>query len=187
MNVLEEWIPRNYLYQLIVQLITCSRLILSGLIFFRPLQKKPKYAGRLIGALGICLALLAALVLLRTQYDLLVTRFVMRIFQFAMPLIIVLLCYRGSVHLRLKFLCAGIAAMESDLQFSKAKSPMVSTLAGSAIVASRVHSRKARSPMAVTPSGRATLVRLLHFSNARSPTAVMPVGAVYSLASIFGL
>lgn len=112
MSILLSWFPYEYAYQLAVQLNMFVQLMASGLIFSLALRRKKNWPLWLLLSFFISLILLGASVILRAQYNNLATRFVMRLAQFAMPLIAVLLCFEDSLHVKLKNWCAGVASME---------------------------------------------------------------------------
>ncbi len=103
---------QEYLYQLIINLNVTCQLLLSVLIFCLPLARKRHYALRLFLSMLCGAILLMSAVLIRVTWNVLLTRFVMRLLQFSIPLVFVLLCYEGSVYMKLKTWCAGVAAME---------------------------------------------------------------------------
>lgn len=115
MAILLEIFPQELIQQFFIQLSSCVRLIVSGLIFFYPLQKKRMYPARLALALALCALALAGTVWLRYSVDTIYTRAFMRFTQFCMPLLIVLLTRDGSTVSRLKVLCASIGATEIGL------------------------------------------------------------------------
>lgn len=101
-----------YLYQIIINLNVTGQLLLSALIFYLPLGRKRHFALRLLLSLLCGAGLLLVAVLIRVAWNALLTRFVMRLLQFAIPLVLVLLCYEGGIYVKLKTWCAGVAAME---------------------------------------------------------------------------
>lgn len=109
---MSEDISWRITYQFWVQANMSVQVLLSGLVFFHPLQKKRRYVLWLLLALLCCAGIFAGSVMMRIQWNNLATRFIMRLFQFAMPLLTVLLCYRAAFYVKLKVWCAGIAAME---------------------------------------------------------------------------
>lgn len=104
--------PEFYLYQLIIQLNMVFQLVISALIFYIPLKRRRLFPLRLMIAAAICAVILALSVLLRVRVNSLTTRFVMRLMQFSVPLVFGLVAYDGSLPVKLKAWCAGIAAME---------------------------------------------------------------------------
>lgn len=104
--------PQEILYQFIINLTVAGQLVISGLVFLHPLPKKDLYPLRLFAAFIIDAVILIFAVMLRIRINLLPTRFIMRLMQFAMPLVISLMCYKGSLFVKLRLWCAGIAAME---------------------------------------------------------------------------
>ncbi|MBR1814467.1 MAG: sensor histidine kinase [Lachnospiraceae bacterium] len=104
--------PEEYLYQWIINLNITCQLVLSTLIFCHPLRRKERYPLWLLLAFAIDAALMVGIVAMRVAVNTLATRFVMRFAQFLMAFAIVMLCYDGSLFVKLKTWCAGIAAME---------------------------------------------------------------------------
>ena len=101
-----------YLYQIIINLNVTCQLLLSALIFYLPLGRKRHFVLRLLLSLLCGAGLLLVAVLIRVAWNVLLTRFVMRLLQFAIPLVLVLLCYEGGIYMKLKTWCASIASME---------------------------------------------------------------------------
>ncbi len=92
----------SYLYQIIINLNVTCQLLLSAVIFYLPLGRKRYFTLRLLLSLLCGAVLLFAAVLIRVAWNVLLTRFVMRLLQFAIPLVLVLLCYEGGIYMKLK-------------------------------------------------------------------------------------
>ena len=108
-NVLQD----SYAYQMMVSLTVSLQLIVSGLFFLHPLKKRRQYVLRMVLAFCCCVLVYTAAVWIRILSATLATRFVMRLLQFSMPLIISLFAYECEPHVRWKVWCAGVAAMEA--------------------------------------------------------------------------
>ncbi|MBQ1490418.1 MAG: sensor histidine kinase [Blautia sp.] len=102
----------TYTYQLVIQLNMLIQLLSSGLILSLHLQRKKRAWAYFILSLALCLLILFPCVVFRTHHGGLTTRFLMRFLQFAMPFVMILLCKRGPLLVKIKAWCAGIAAME---------------------------------------------------------------------------
>ena len=100
------------LYQLIINLNVTCQLLLSALIFCRPLQRKRLFLLLVLLSAMCGTVLLLCAVQLRILWNVLLTRFAMRLLQFSIPLIFVLLCYEGGIYIKLKTWCASVATME---------------------------------------------------------------------------
>lgn len=100
-------------YQLVVNLTVSLQLIASGLLFLRPVQKRSRYALRMFLALCCCALVYTAAVWIRMSSATLTTRFIMRLMQFSMPLIISFFSYECEHSMRWRVWCAGVAAMEA--------------------------------------------------------------------------
>ena len=109
----EHIMAEKVLYQIIINLNITCQLLLSALIFYLPLQRKRYFALWLLLSLVCDAGLLGIAVLIRVQWNVLATRFIMRALQFSVPLVIVLLCYDDSIYVKLKTWCASVAAMEA--------------------------------------------------------------------------
>ncbi len=103
----------EYTMQLVVNLTVSMQLIVSGLLFLHPLRKRPAFPLRLILALCCCALIYTAAVWMRMRVPTLATRFVMRLMQFSMPLVISFFTRDCQLFVRLKVWCAGIGAMEA--------------------------------------------------------------------------
>ena len=106
-----------YTYQLVMQLNMLIQLLTSGIILSHHLQRKKKTWAYFLLSLALCLLILFPCVLFRTHHEGLATRFPMRFLQFAMPFLMILLCKRGPLFVKIKAWCAGIAAMEIGAAF----------------------------------------------------------------------
>ena len=104
--------PQEYLYQIIINLNIVAQLILSAFFFCLPLQRRRRFPLMLAAALLCAAALFFCAVHIRIVWNVLPTRFVMRLLQFCIPLVFILLCYEGGISMKLKTWCAGIASME---------------------------------------------------------------------------
>jgi hypothetical protein len=100
------------LYQIIINLNVTCQLLLSALIFCRPLQRKRLFLLLVLLSAMCGTVLLLCAVQLRILWNVLLTRFAMRLLQFSIPLIFVLLCYEGGIYIKLKTWCASVATME---------------------------------------------------------------------------
>ena len=103
----------SYTYQLVVNLTVAMQLIISGLFFLHPLKKRRQFALRLALAFCCCALVYTAAVWMRMLSPTLLTRFVMRLMQFSMPLIISFFACDCQLFVRIKVWCAGVAAMEA--------------------------------------------------------------------------
>ena len=92
----------SYVYQLIVNLTVSMQLILSGLFFLHPLKKQRPFALRLVLSFICCALVYTAAVWMRMLFPTLITRFVMRLMQFYMPLIISFFAYDCQLFVRIK-------------------------------------------------------------------------------------
>lgn len=101
-----------FLRELHMQFNSAFQLMTAGLVFNTVLQKKRWYPLRLSLCLLVCMVQILLLTQLRLHYSGLVTRFLMRLVQFGMPLTITMLCRRGDIFSRLKTWCASVAAFE---------------------------------------------------------------------------
>ena len=104
--------PQEYLYQIIINLNIVCQLILSVFIFCLPLQRRRRFPLMLAAALLCAAALFFCAVHIRIVWNVLATRFIMRLLQFCIPLVFVLFCYEGGLSMKLKTWCAGVATME---------------------------------------------------------------------------
>lgn len=104
--------PAEFTYQLMVQLNMFFQVIASGLIFGSSLRRKRNQPLWVLLSLVLCAMALLACVLFRIRYNSLVTRFIMRLVQFSMPLCVILLGTEGTFTTKLRVWCGGIAAME---------------------------------------------------------------------------
>lgn len=112
MNRLLEIVPQPLLQELIVQGGICFRLLAAGLLFFRPLRKKPRFGLRMAACLLACLAGWALIAYVRYRSDSVWVRFFTHLLIFNMPLLIVAVTRGGGIVTRLKALCASFAAEE---------------------------------------------------------------------------
>ncbi len=115
MEYLIELFSADLLQQFLMQLLSVSRLLISGMIFFYPLKKKNHYPQRLLVALFLCCLALIGTTWLRYHADTVGTRAFMRLVQFCMPLLVVLLTRDVNLLSKLKVLCASIGASEIGL------------------------------------------------------------------------
>ena len=102
-----------YTYQLVVNLTVSLQLIVSGLFFLQPLKKRRQFGLGLVLSFFCCALVYTAAVWMRMRWPMLATRFIMRLMQFSMPLIISFFAYDCQIFARLKVWCAGVAAMEA--------------------------------------------------------------------------
>ncbi len=103
----------EYIFQLMVNLTISLQLIVSGLLFMLPLRKRRYYLLRLFLSLVCCGLIYTVAVWMRLKMPTLTTRFIMRLMQFSMPLVISLFTCECQLFARLKVWCAGVAAMEA--------------------------------------------------------------------------
>ena len=108
-----DGLRNEYTLQLVVNLTVSLQLIVSGLLFLHPLKKHTRFPLRLILSLCCCALIYTAAVWMRMRQPTLTTRFVMRLMQFSMPLLISFFTCDCQLFVRLKVWCAGIGAMEA--------------------------------------------------------------------------
>ncbi|MBQ4381193.1 MAG: sensor histidine kinase [Oscillospiraceae bacterium] len=100
------------LYQLIIQVNVTAQMVLAAAFFCLSLVRKRRFGLWLALSLLLAGGVLSLSIGLRLWANNLLTRFLMRIMQFSVPLIFILLCFDVNLSTKLKTWCAGIASME---------------------------------------------------------------------------
>lgn len=103
-------IARDFAYYLYLQMNGCVRLVTAALIFCSTLEKKPRFALRVILTLALCTAACFAFAWIRYRYDTVFTRFFVGVCKYALPMIIILGTCEGGAPARLRVVCAAVAA-----------------------------------------------------------------------------